>query len=585
MSINEVNQHTSSCPAQGKMIVTDKEETLLAINSVLEDNAVLKHVLSYIEQVVWVQDLSSDRIIYVSPAFKPLWGRPPENLYSDPTILIESVHPEDRVQVLANKPHKDSGPVNLTYRILLPNGKLRWIFARTFIIHDPGGGSNYLFCMAQDITDQKHIELALGDTIDRIREQFRLSHKMSLARKAGDVLTILMSAQGLRTAQRSALLYFNNPDVGPIHGVELTAFWQSGKPLSPWERETDLYEDAAFLTLIHPRQTLMISDITSDPRLTPPMCEILREIKINSMVIFPLSVLGDWLGVLIVYFEQETIINHIELRNLKVLINQLTITLYNLKLLEVEEKSRQIAERADEIKTEFLAMISHELRTPLTSIIGFTTTLLAENITWNPNEQRDFIQTIQQESLRLQELIDHLLDLSRLDVGMLPILKKPVTLIKIFQDANSQLQTLTEKHLLSIDLPEQLSLVNVDAKRIVQVLVNLVKNASAYAPEGTEININANVCGKFVQINVKDTGPGIPLSDRKTVFKAFIRGRGNESGFPKGAGLGLAICKGLVDAHGGRIWIRNTKTPGTTISFTVPIVPLPTPGNVVKTES
>jgi len=566
------------------MIVTDKKERQLAINSVLKDNVDLKQVLNNIEQVVWVQDLSSDRIIYVNPAFNTLWGRSPEDLYANPTILIESVHPEDRVQVLAAKPNKDSAPINLTYRVLHPDGQLRWISARSFIIQGTSEGCNYLFCVAQDITDQKQVELALSDTVDRIREQFRLSHKMSLARKPGDVLKIMMSAQGLRSAQRSALLFFNDPEAGPSHGVELTAFWQSSKSLAPWDSEMDLYEDPVFLELLHPRQTLTISDITSDPRLTSQICKILREIKITSMIIFPLSVSGDWLGVLVVYFEQEKIINHTELRNLKVLINQLTITLFNLKLLDVEEKSRQLAERANDIKTEFLAMISHELRTPLTSIIGFTTTLLAENITWNPDEQRDFIQTIYQETSRLQELIDHLLDLSRLDVGMLPIQKKPETLTKIFQDSYSQLHLLTENHKLSVDLPDKLPPVNVDAKRIIQVLVNLVKNASTYAPEGTEINIKAYVRGQFVQINVKDAGPGIPMDERKNVFKAFTRGKDKENGFPKGAGLGLAICKGLIDAHGGRIWIRNSKSPGTTISFTVPLVTSSIPAKVTETE-
>lgn len=562
----------------------DNRETQLVIDSVLKDNYYIRQVLNNIEQVVWVQDLSTDHIIYVSPGFMSLWGRSPEDLYTNPTILVRSVHPEDRVQVLAAKPNKDSPPINLTYRILHPDGQLRWILARSFIIQGPNEEDNYLFCIAQDITAQKHVDLILSDTIDRLREQFRLSHKMSLARKPEDVLKILMSAQGLRSAQRSTLLFFNNPEEGPVNGVELTDFWQSRKTHSPWEGETDLYEDPAFLELLHPRQTLMISDITSDPRLTPQMYEILRENKIKSMVIFPLFVSGHWLGVLNVYFEQAQVINHNELRNLKVLINQLTITLYNLKLLDVEEKSRQIAEHANEIKTEFLAMISHELRTPLTSIIGFTTTLLAENITWNQNEQRDFIQTIYQEASRLQELIDQLLDLSRLDVGLLPIKLRPESLDKILQDASPQLQILSEKHQLTITLPDQLPKVNVDPRRIVQVLVNLVKNASTYAPEGTEINITAKVRTGFIQINVKDEGPGIPLTDRKIIFKAFMRGKGNENGFPKGAGLGLAICKGLVDAHGGRIWVRNTKSPGTSIAFTVPLVTSSTTEKIAKTE-
>ena len=212
------------------------------------------------------------------------------------------------------------------------------------------------------------------------------------------------------------------------------------------------------------------------------------------------------------------------------LVDQATITLYNLQLLEVEEESRHEAERANEIKTEFLAMISHELRTPLTSIIGFTTTLLAEDVTWEPDEQRDFIQTIQQEANRLEELIDQLLDLSRLEAGMLPISLEPHSLNEIMEDALPQFHSLTSGHTLTMHLPANLPPVYVDAKRIAQVLVNLVRNASTYAPKGTEISISASVRGGFVQINVSDQGPGIPPADHKRVFKAFRRGVNMENG-------------------------------------------------------
>jgi len=258
---------------------------------------------------------------------------------------------------------------------------------------------------------------------------------------------------------------------------------------------------------------------------------------------------------------------------LKVLIDQATITLYNLKLLKIEEESRHDAERANEIKTEFLAMISHELRTPLTSIIGFTTTLMAEDVTWDPEEQHEFIQTIRQESFRLQELIDHLLDLSRLEAGRLPIQFKPHLLRDIIQEALTQLQTLTIGHILSMHISDNLPPVFADDRRIAQVIVNLVHNAATYSPKGTEINISANLRGDYIQINVNDQGRGIPLSERKRVFQAFRRGETEEGEISKGAGLGLAICKGLIDAHGGRIWIKNKSTAGTTVSFTIPLVP------------
>ncbi len=240
-------------------------------------------------------------------------------------------------------------------------------------------------------------------------------------------------------------------------------------------------------------------------------------------------------------------------------------------MLKIEEELRREAERANEIKTEFLAMISHELRTPLTSIIGFTTTLLAEDVTWEPQEQHEFIQTIQQESFRLQELIDHLLDLSRLEAGRMPIQMKPHLLHEVIQQALPQLHILTADHHFSVHISDTLPPVLVDDKRIAQVVVNLVRNAATYAPKGSEINLSANVRGDFIRVNVNDQGPGIPPSERERVFQAFRRGVAAESGITKGAGLGLAICKGLIEAHGGRIWIKNKSLPGTTVSFTVPL--------------
>jgi PAS domain S-box-containing protein len=550
---------------------------LLDMQTLVEGEIHLKQIAENIEQVFWLRDIRSDRILYVNPAFETVWGRSSESLYADPLILIESIHPEDRVQVLVAGPHNLHKPFDQVYRILRPDHSLRWIFARTFLIRDESGESDCLFCIAQDITDQKQFELALRKTLDRTREQFDLSRKMSLARKPEAVLKILMSAYELRSAQRATLLFFNNPRLGPASGVVAIAAWLSSQNSVPWVGESNLYEEPAFWDLFQPGRTVVITGIQSDPRLVSSVRESLDEEQIQTLVIFPLVTLGDWLGCLLVYFKQEQHFDHIQLRHLKVLVAQATITLYNLQLLEVEEESRHEAERANEIKTQFLAMISHELRTPLTSIIGFTTTLLAEDVTWEPDEQRDFIQTIQQEANRLQELIDHLLDLSRLEAGMLPIFQEPHSLYEILDDALPQLHILTGRQKLTMHLPDDLPPVYIDAKRIAQVLVNLVRNASTYAANGTEISISASVRRGFVQINVNDQGPGIPPAEHKKVFEAFRRGANVEKSTVQGVGLGLAICKGLIEAHGGRIWIKKKTTPGSTISFTIPLVPLRVP--------
>ena len=545
---------------------------LQEIKRLIEKEVYLKQISENIEYVIWLQDIHSDRFFYVNPAFEKVWGQSRASLYDDPLVMMNSIHPEDRLQVMvARLPHDPKTNIQ-AYRILRPDGSIRWIFARTFLLRDKEGAAVCLFCIAQDITDQKQTELALRKTLDRTREQFDLSRKMSLTRKPEAALRTLMSANELRQAHRAALLYFYNPKIGPAHGVELVSSWQSSHELPAWPSEAGLYEDPALVELFNQNRTTVFQ-IRSDPRLTDTLRTCLLEGKVETLIIFPLVASGIWLGNLMAYYDHERLLDHNGLRHLKVLVDQVAVTLFNLQLLEFEEDSRHEAERANEIKTEFLAMISHELRTPLTSIIGFTTTLLAEDVQWEPGEQHDFFLTIQQEADRLQELIEHLLDLSRLEAGMLPISLDSHSLQDIINDASSQFRTLTSAHILSLNIPENLPPVYGDARRIAQVLVNLVRNASTYAPQGTEISITAMVRGSCVQINVSDQGPGIPPGEFKKVFQAFRRGKNVEKRAPQGAGLGLAICKGLVETQGGRIWIKRKNAPGATICFTIPLAP------------
>lgn len=559
-----------------------KKSILQNWKSRVESEPILNQVVQNIEQVLWLRDNSSGGIVYVSPAFEIVWGRSCESLYADPSTLINSVHPEDRVKVMSGGLNENRNSISQTYRILRPDGNLRWISAHTFLIRDEEADTSFQVCIAQDITDQKQVDQTLQKALDRSREQFTLSRRMSLARKPEAVLKTLMSASELRSAQRAFVLFFDLPPAGPSHGVEVIASWSAAPKLggpnpNEWVSDVGLFEDLALLDLFHASRPVIVSETSKDERLTPLVRDQLLDGQIQTVAIFPLVALGKGLGCLLVFFIQEKHFEPIELRHIKVLVDQATITLYNLQLLEDEAESRHEAERANEIKTKFLAMISHELRTPLTSIKGFTTTLLADDVTWGLEEQRDFIQTIQQEANRLQELIDHLLDLSRLEAGMLPISRSPHSLQEIVEDALPQFQILTSGHTLTMHLSAGLPLIDGDAKRIAQVLVNLVRNAATYAPKGTEINISANVRGGFLQINVNDQGPGIPLNDHKRVFKAFQRGVNAENGLTQGAGLGLAICKGLVEAQGGRIWIKKKTKPGTTVSFTIPLVPTHVP--------
>jgi PAS domain S-box-containing protein len=238
--------------------------------------------------------------------------------------------------------------------------------------------------------------------------------------------------------------------------------------------------------------------------------------------------------------------------------------------LKLEQVAREEAERANELKIRFLGMISHELRTPLTSIKGYTTTLLAEDVEWQPEQRRQFLIIIDEEADRLRELIDQLLNLSQIQAGVFQIQVKAHPLSTSLELAQEQLRVLTANHQLHVTIPPDLPTVRMDERRIAQVIVNIVGNSVKYAPKGSTIAITAFRIDDMVQVEIHDEGPGIPEDQRENVFEAFGQ-LGRQLQTESGVGLGLAICKGLVIAHGGHIWVKDEPPPGTTIVFTLPL--------------
>jgi signal transduction histidine kinase len=239
-------------------------------------------------------------------------------------------------------------------------------------------------------------------------------------------------------------------------------------------------------------------------------------------------------------------------------------------LLSREQEARHEAEEANDLKSKFLAMVSHELRTPLTSIKGFITTLLAEDVSWDIDEQQEFINIVGEETEKLTDLVEQLLEVSRLQGGVLRIQTEPRQLQTIIDTAMAQLHMLTVNHQLLVEIPPDLPPIAADTRRLSQVITNLVDNAVKYSAPETQIAISARIVGKAIRIDVRDQGDGIPQEAHLAVFEPF-RQLERSQGIEKGAGLGLAICKGLVEAHSGRIWIEASSTQGTTISFTIPV--------------
>ncbi|MGZ3602390.1 MAG: ATP-binding protein, partial [Ktedonobacterales bacterium] len=232
---------------------------------------------------------------------------------------------------------------------------------------------------------------------------------------------------------------------------------------------------------------------------------------------------------------------------------------------------------ADEFKTTLLAAVGHELRTPLAAIKGHASTLLQDDVVWSPEEQRRSLHTISAEVDRLTGLVRDLLDLSRQQMGMLPLHRDAWRLDDLLSGALQRLGQPPPE--LAADLPPSLPLVQVDRARMEVVLRNLLANALAYG--GESVCVTATSVGNIVEVIIGDDGPGIEPDELPHLFERFYRARLGKQLHAQGTGLGLAICKAFVEAHGGTITAQSGPD-GTTMRFTLPAAP---PRHTPKVEA
>jgi two-component system sensor histidine kinase KdpD len=244
--------------------------------------------------------------------------------------------------------------------------------------------------------------------------------------------------------------------------------------------------------------------------------------------------------------------------------------------LRREAMETEVLRRTDELKTALLNAVSHDLRTPLASIIASAGSLRQRDVAWTEQDQQEFAEAIEQEARRLNRIVGNLLDLSRIEAGSLRPAADWYDVGALIDDVVGRLRPITAQHRVSVDVPEDLPPVQLDYVEIDQVLSNLIENAAKYSPPGGEIDIAAHRRESEVQIRVADRGPGVPAAAISRVFDPFYRidgtGHGDGSGpRPGGTGFGLAVARGLVEAHRGRIWVENRPGGGACFTFTLPL--------------
>ena len=226
-------------------------------------------------------------------------------------------------------------------------------------------------------------------------------------------------------------------------------------------------------------------------------------------------------------------------------------------------------EELERLRAEFLAMVSHELRTPLTSIKGSVSTIMDAGTDLDPAVVRQFVRIIGDQAEHMNALVADLLDVARIETGTLPVDPEPAEVAVLMDRARSGFAGSWDRNNLAIDIEPELPLVMADRRRIVQVLGNLLSNAARNSPESAVIRVTAARDGVHVAFSVVDEGRGIPAESLPYLFRKFYGAQSEEQGGD--TGLGLAICKGIVEAHGGRIWAESDGPGmGARFTFTLP---------------
>ncbi len=286
-----------------------------------------------------------------------------------------------------------------------------------------------------------------------------------------------------------------------------------------------------------------------------------REVSLREFPMAELLSIGETIR------AEEIVMRVADGRSVTVLLNATPIISHEGAVESVVVTMQDMAdvEEQERLRAEFLAMVSHELRTPLTSIKGSAATIMDSGLDLDPAVVRQFVRIIGDQADHMNALVADLLDVARIETGTLPVGPEPADVAVLVDRARSDYANAGGKSNLAIDIEPGLPLVMADRRRIVQVLGNLLPNAARHSPESSVIRVSAVRDGVHVAVSVADEGRGIPAESLPDLFRKFSVAQSEEQ--TGDTGLGLAICKGIVEAHGGRIWAESDG-PGTGACFT-----------------
>ncbi len=516
-----------------------------------------RQVVEHIREVFWLTNPEKNQMLYVSPGYEQIWGRTCESLYATPKEWLEAIHPEDRDRILEAALMKQlTGEYSEEYRIIRPDGSVRWIWDRAFPIYDESGSVYRIAGTAEDITDRKRTELALESMVRQTAAVTGTEFFRSLVRALADSLQVKYAAVGERTQS-------------PASRVRTLASWTGhgfGEDFEYDATHTPCQDVLAGRTAFWPR----------DVQKHFPKDRELVKVGAQSYLGAPIfSRRNEVVGHVVVIDEKPMLDGQYARPILELAALRAGAELERLRaeqaLHDSEAKRIEALVRSDALKSALLSSVSHEFRTPLTVLKASLANFSDSYAQGVPGALEEFLLGANQDVDYLSHLVENLLNMSQIEAGALALKREWQPIEDLLEGPLRRLQGKLVTRTVTLDIPDGLPAVLVDGVQVQQVLLNLLDNAVKYSPTGSPLRVEARVEGEEMVMRVVNEGEGIPPEDMTRVFERFYRVK-VERGRPiRGSGLGLAICRGLVEAHGGRIWAESSQGKATTITFTLPL--------------
>ena len=328
------------------------------------------------------------------------------------------------------------------------------------------------------------------------------------------------------------------------------------------------------------RRPQQIADVLADPEYG--RLDIQRHGGFRTTMGVPMLLDGEVVGVLVVWRTQVDPFSERATELLTTFAAQAAIAIRSVDLVNALKARTAEVEVASRHKSEFLASMSHELRTPLNAVIGFSEVLLERMFGDLNDRQEEYLRDIWSSGKHLLELLNEILDLSKVEAGQMTLEPTEFSLQEALGHGLALVRERAARHgiRLGLEVAPEVGLVRADELRIKQVIVNLLSNAVKFTPDGGRVEVRARTEGSEVLVTVADTGTGVAAADRERIFESFQQG-GRRASTTEGTGLGLTLSKRIVELHGGRIWVESELGVGSTFGFAIPAgVPAPAAGAV-----